>query len=65
MLSILEGANYLHDPTDEQELLWTLSDAGAVDGINGGTTGWCDALPPAVHASIVELLNTIIDNAIE
>lgn len=65
MLSILHETNYLHEPEEEAALLEAMSDAGAVDGINGGTTGWCDALPPAIHANIIELLNTIIDNANE
>lgn len=65
MTSILHETNYLHEPTKEKSLLGAISDAGAVDGINGGTTGWCDALPPTIHANIIELLNTIIANAIE
>ncbi len=65
MISTLHETNYLHEPADEESILQAMSDAGAVDGINGGTTAWCDALPPTIHANIIELLNTIIDNAIE
>lgn len=63
MTSILHDTNYLHQPSTEETLLEAISSAGAVDGINGGTTGWCDALPPAVHTNIIDLLHTIIDNA--
>lgn len=51
----------LHPPEMERRMLAGAAAAGAVDGIAGGPTGWCDALPPGVHAAIIRLLHGILE----
>lgn len=58
-LSALADRQFLHEPGIERRMLEAASLAGSVDGIGGGTTGWCDGLPIAVHESVVRLLREI------
>lgn len=58
-LSTLLDRELLHDPAVERRMLLDASAAGGIDGIGGGTTGWCDGLPPEIHESIVRLLREI------
>lgn len=55
-LGLLTGGSLLHKPAVERRMLHAASRAGALDGVAGGTTAWCDGLPPAVHESVVRLL---------
>ncbi len=59
-LSLLVGDSLLHDPAVERRLLRAASRAGAIDGIGGGTTGWCDGLPTDAHAAVVRLLGEAV-----
>lgn len=54
------GTAVLHDPAAERRMLEAAADTGAIDGIAGGTTGWCDGMPPAIHESIVRLLHGVL-----
>jgi hypothetical protein len=50
----------LHSATTELHMLEACVRAGAADGITGRREATVDALPAAVHASIVELLRALI-----
>jgi len=50
----------LHSATTELHMLEACVGAGAADGITGRREATVDALPAAVHASIVELLQALI-----
>lgn len=54
------GVNVLHSPGEEHRMLAAAANAGAVDGVAGGTTGWVDGLPPGVHAALVRLLHAAL-----
>ncbi len=58
-LSILLDTPLLHGPEIERRMLVEASLSGAIDGTEGGTTGWCDGLPLSVHESMIELLNEL------
>ncbi len=58
-LSLLLGTPLLHEPEIERRMLIEASLSGAIDGIGGGTSGWCDGLPISVHESMVALLNEL------
>lgn len=49
----------LHEPAVERQMLVEGAMAGAVDGIGGGTTGWCDGLPTDVNEAVVRLLREV------
>jgi hypothetical protein len=49
----------LHAPETEVRMLTEAAAAGAIDGVLGGTTGWCDGMAPTVHSSVVQLLSEI------
>lgn len=49
----------LHEPAVERRMLVEGAMAGAVDGIGGGTTGWCDGLPTDVNEAVVRLLREV------
>lgn len=59
-LSLLLDRKLLHDPTVEARMLMQASLAGAVDGLRGGTLGWCDGIPPTTHEAIISLLREVI-----
>lgn len=63
-LSALVGDDLVHDPATERRMLHAASRAGAIDGIGGGTTGWCDGLPPDAHASMVRLLGETVSASV-
>jgi hypothetical protein len=50
----------LHSAATELQMLDACVRAGAADGITGRQEATVDALPAAVHASIVELLHALI-----
>lgn len=50
----------LHSAATERQMLDACVQAGAADGITGRRESTVDALPAAVHASIVELLHALI-----
>jgi hypothetical protein len=50
----------LHSAAVERQMLDACVQAGAADGITGRLEATVDALPAAVHASIVELLHALI-----
>jgi hypothetical protein len=50
----------LHSAATERQMLEACVQAGAADGITGCRAATVDALPTAVHASIVELLHALI-----
>jgi hypothetical protein len=50
----------LHSAATERQMLDACVQAGAADGITGRLESTVDALPAAVHASIVELLHALI-----
>jgi hypothetical protein len=54
----------VHDPGVERRMLDAASRAGAIDGIGGGTTGWCDGLPPEAHEAIVGLLGETVSASV-
>lgn len=58
-LAAVLGEPLLHDPAVERRMLVEAGMAGGIDGIAGGTTGWCDGLPTAVHEAVVRLLREI------
>jgi hypothetical protein len=49
----------LHEPSVERRMLVEGAMAGAVDGIGGGTTSWCDGLPTDVNEAVVRLLREV------
>jgi hypothetical protein len=53
----------LHSAVTERQMLDACVQAGAADGITGRHEPTVDALPAAVHASIVELLHALIAKA--
>jgi len=59
-MSLLLDRDLLHDPTVEARMLMEASLAGAVDGLRGGTLGWCDGIPPTTHEATVRLLREVI-----
>lgn len=59
-LSHRTEARTLHEADAEVRMLEAAAETGAVDGIAGGVTGWCDGMPPAVHESVVRLLQEAI-----
>ena len=62
-LAHLTQTPVVHTPEVERRMLAQAAMAGAVDGIDGGTTGWCDGLAPAVHASLLRLLRAALGPA--
>jgi hypothetical protein len=63
-LSELTQTPVLHDPDVERRMLVQASMAGAVDGIGGGTTAWCDGMPPAVHESVLRLIHETLESSV-
>lgn len=63
-LSLMKDENLLHSPDLEIRALVQCGAEGSVDGETGRTDGYCDALSPETHASIVYLLHEIIDTNI-
>jgi len=63
-LSLLVGDSLLHDPAVERRMLQAASAAGAIDGIGGGTTGWCDGMPTDAHAAVVRLLGETVGSSV-
>jgi hypothetical protein len=57
--SVLLDEPLLHSPAQERRMLVQGSLAGAIDGIGGGTTGWCDGLPTEAHEATVRLLGQV------
>jgi hypothetical protein len=64
-LSLEAGENLLHPPELESRALVRCGSEGSIDGETGRTDGYCDALSPATHASIVRVLSDMVDNRIE
>lgn len=62
LLSHMLDEKYLHEPDVEERALTHCGMHGVVDGATSRTDGWGDGLPPNAHRSIVDLLNTIIDD---
>lgn len=58
-LSLVLGQRLLHEPELEGRMLVEGCLAGAIDGIGGGTNGWCDGLPTDVHEATVRLLGEV------
>jgi hypothetical protein len=58
-LGYLLDRQLLHEPSVERRMLVEGAMAGAVDGIGGGTTGWCDGLPTDVNEAVVRLLREV------
>lgn len=63
-LSVLTDRQILHAPEVERRMLHEASAAGSIDGIAGGTNGWCDGMPPASHEAIVQLLREILSASV-
>jgi hypothetical protein len=59
-ISYLLGDSILHPPEQETRALTQCGLAGAIDGMTGSTDGSCDGLCPNAHASVVELLNSLV-----
>ena len=63
-LSQLTQTPVVHDPEIERRMLVQASMAGAVDGIGGGTTAWCDGMPPEVHESMLRLIHAVFESSV-
>src|SRR6267143_2139414 len=60
LAALRQQPDLLHSAATELEMLEACVRAGAADGITGRREATVDALPAAVHASIVELLHALI-----
>lgn len=63
-LAQLTETPVLHDPEVERRMLVQASMAGAVDGIGGGTTAWCDGMAPDVHESMLRLIHEVFESSV-
>jgi hypothetical protein len=63
-LSHLTGTAVLHDPDVERRMLVQASTAGGIDGIVGGTSAWCDGMPPETHESMLRLIREIFGSSV-
>lgn len=63
-VSTLVGRPILHGPEVERRMLYEASAAGSIDGIGGGTNGWCDGMPPAAHEAVVQLLQEVLSSSV-
>lgn len=63
-LSAIVGEPLLHDPEVERRMLLEASMAGSIDGIGGGTNGWCDGMPPSAHESILRLVHEVLSSSV-
>jgi hypothetical protein len=60
LAALRQQPDLLHSAATELQMLEACVRAGAADGITGRREATVDALPAAVHASIVELLHALI-----
>ena len=60
LAALRQRPDLLHGATTELAMLEACVRAGAADGITGRREATVDALPAAVHASVVELLHALI-----
>jgi hypothetical protein len=60
LAALRQQPDLLHSAATELAMLEACVRAGAADGITGRREATVDALPAAVHASIVELLHALI-----
>jgi hypothetical protein len=56
--------NVLHSAEMELEVIRACAAAGAVDGATGFVEPFVDALPARIHANLVEVLHTIVQNGL-
>ena len=60
LAALRQQSDLLHSAATELAMLDACVQAGAADGITGRREATVDALPAAVHASIIELLQALI-----
>lgn len=63
-LSHLTNTPVLHDPEVEHRMLIEAAMAGSIDGIVGGTNGWCDGMPPKTHESVLRLIREVLGSSV-
>lgn len=59
-LSVLAGADFLHTPEMEENMLRAAAKSGAIDAIGGWANGDCDGISLGTHASIVRMVREIM-----
>ena len=58
------NANILHSAEMEMNVIRACTDAGALDGLTGLVGSFVDTLPAKICADVVEILQTILQNAL-
>jgi hypothetical protein len=63
-LSSLTEVPVLHDAEVERRMLTQAAAAGSIDGIVGGTNGWCDGMPAEAHESMLRLIHEVLGSSV-
>ncbi|OJY38660.1 MAG: hypothetical protein BGP06_09325 [Rhizobiales bacterium 65-9] len=54
-----------HTAESDIELAHVGVGLGLVDGANGAGRAWCDGIPPAANAAVVEIMRNIVERSLE